>query len=867
MATERFNIAVIGAGPAGLSAAGRAAECDREAGGGPTHILLEGTALHANTIQKYQKGKHVMDEPGYLDLRSPVDFAAGTREAILDTWAEDIRATGINLRCGAEVVKIEGQRGGFTIHCGDGSTVAAEHVVLAIGTQGNPRRLGVAGDTSEFVQYQLDDPDEYSGEDILVIGAGDAAIENALGLARGNRVVIVNRKDEFSRAKQGNLDAILAAINNGEVALSCRYEASVKALELPAAPGKAGAVVLNTPDGDERLPCHRIIARLGSIPPRKFLEACGIALPSESPEALPELDGHYQCNVPGLHVIGALAGYPLIKQAMNQGYDVVEFIHGREVKPVEHPLLALKFGLLPYAAEVDELLALYQQRVPMFARMNALAFRELILESEIRYSVADKTGYKEAAAQRGKLREQRLKDIKDARAADDERRRELGKAPKPAGGEEPDIVTRVMRVGEYLYRHGDYTNSFFTITEGSVTLRAPNGVETQLEAGQFFGEMSLLSGRPRSGDAVAGPDTILIETPRRTMVKLMAANADVAKGIDALFLQRSLQQFFAPSLSYREMREIAQTVSVGHYNRGEVIYREGDPGDRLFLIRTGTVGLSGEREGGVRALGQPQSGQIFGQVALMGDPTRRETAVATVRTEAIEIQQPEFLALLRKAPESVAFLQDETTRQLRHSSQMESAGEASGVISFLLDQGVGEATDVLVIDESLCVGCDNCEVACAETHDGISRLDRKGGARFANINLATACRHCEHPHCMKECPPDAIHRQPSGEVFIDDTCIGCGNCESNCPYNVISMTYDAPKKPGLLQWLLLGRGPGPGMDPLAVPTEKAKKAGKKAVKCDACYSRAAGPACVQACPTGAALRIAPSDFASLVSRD
>ena len=59
------------------------------------------------------------------------------------------------------------------------------------------------------------------------------------------------------------------------------------------------------------------------------------------------------------------------------------------------------------------------------------------------------------------------------------------------------------------------------------------------------------------------------------------------------------------------------------------------------------------------------------------------------------------------------------------------------------------------------------------------------------------------------------HRGPDGEVFIDDPCIGCGNCQRNCPYGVIRMDAKPPKKPGLLSWLLFGAGPGPGLTPSA----------------------------------------------------
>lgn len=117
---------------------------------------------------------------------------------------------------------------------------------------------------------------------------------------------------------------------------------------------------------------------------------------------------------------------------------------------------------------------------------------------------------------------------------------------------------------------------------------------------------------------------------------------------------------------------------------------------------------------------------------------------------------------------------------------------------------------------------------------------------------------------MKDCPPNAIRRSQTGEVYIDDTCIGCGNCQTNCPYDVIRMEYEAPKKPGLLSWLLAGAGNGPGEESDYHATERAKAKGKKAVKCDACIDVRNGPACVQACPTGAAIRIGPERFVDLI---
>jgi CRP-like cAMP-binding protein len=93
--------------------------------------------------------------------------------------------------------------------------------------------------------------------------------------------------------------------------------------------------------------------------------------------------------------------------------------------------------------------------------------------------------------------------------------------------------TRIIREGEAIYEPGEFGTSFFTIVNGEVTLEttAPHNIRTTLGRGEFFGEMSLLSGRPRLERAIAGAGCIVVETPRRTMLKLMNSNEEVRSGI------------------------------------------------------------------------------------------------------------------------------------------------------------------------------------------------------------------------------------------------------------------------------------------------------------------------------------------------
>ncbi|MCB1601064.1 MAG: cyclic nucleotide-binding domain-containing protein [Rhodanobacteraceae bacterium] len=789
--SEILEIAIVGSGPGGISAAARAAELK------VPHVLLEAAPHLSNTIFRYQKGKHVMAEPEALPLRSPLEFSQGSRESILEAWDQGVAKIGVNVRHGAEVSAIKKVDDHFEISIGRTDKVRARNVVLGIGLQGNIRKLGVPGDDAPFVQYQLDDPDEYEAETIIVVGAGDAAIENAVALAKQNQVIIVNRRDEFARAKEGNLRNILKAIEDGTI--ECYYGAAPERVDKLSVGRKPGRLILNTPKGRAQILCDRIIGRLGANPPRAFVEACGVVFPNKDPSAVPAISERYESNVPGLYIVGALGGYPLIKQAMNQGYEVIEYILGNSVEPADEPLLRAKFEKMPGFTSVSAALAKIQAAVPLLATITPLQLREFMIDSQIR-------------------------------------------SPKS---------------GEVIFKRNDYTNSFFCIIEGQVQVAIDDAGKNRitLGAGEFFGEMSLISGRRRSATVYAGPNCVLIETPRRSMQKLINSVDAVKKLVDRTFIARALAARFGADVTQAQINEVVSGASLARYKAGETLFREGDEGDSLHLVRVGSLTISRSIGGRDVVLSYVPAGNYVGEMAIIGGGKRSATAKAAVATETIKVDRDSFNKLLMQNPTLRGKLAMEVKQRTAENITMQAAASGGDLISFLVGQGLGEATDVLLIDESLCVRCDNCEKACAETHGGTSRLDREAGPTFANVHVPTSCRHCEHPHCMKDCPADAIHRAPNGEVFIADNCIGCGNCERNCPYGVIHMSAKPKKKPGLLQWLLLGAGPGPGNSPYDPDSHE-----KKAVKCDMCKDLKGGAACVRACPTGAAIRISPEQL-------
>jgi thioredoxin reductase/CRP-like cAMP-binding protein/Fe-S-cluster-containing hydrogenase component 2 len=804
---DTYRVAIVGSGPAGLSAAAHAAAL------GMSHILIEKTDHLSDTIFKYQKGKHVMATPSNLVLRSDLEFDAGKREHILDTWDRQIEEHKVNVRLNAEVTAITGETGNFTIELKGGEQITAEAVIMAIGTQGNPNKLRTPGADLPHIQYQLDDPGEYFDEHITVVGSGDAGIENALGLAadpkQNNTVSILNRRADFARAKAANVALLEEAERDGRINV-CRETSPVEVREKE--------IVLETRDGQVTIRCDRIIARTGSQPPRGFVEGCGIEFTSEERSAFPKLSPSFETTKSGIHVIGALAGYPLIKHCMNQGYDVIEFLNGNaDLKPADEPILADKFAALPGNRSVDEWLEVFRNNIVILRELSPLQMRELMLDSDV--------------------------------AAFD--------------------------TGDIIFVRNDPGSSMFAIAEGSVLVEVnpdDSSVTVPIEQGSIFGEVGLISGRRRGSTIRAAEPVVTMELSRNAALKLLATAPSANRAVNRITIERQLLQMFGSGLTQDDVAELVEAAELMQVPAGKNVIDEGAEDKDIFVIQQGSMIVEKNIGGNPIFLSYLPAGSYFGEMAVIDGSKRTATVKAAIKSEVIRFPGDAFMRLLDRNPKlRERALADMASRRKvnafveeRKESFSSAVDMYSSTAKFLVDNGLGEATDVLLIDESLCVGCDNCEKACADSHDGLSRLDREAGRTYAHLHVPTSCRHCEHPHCMADCPPNAIKRGADGEVFIDETCIGCGNCQRNCPYGVIRMDSKPPKKPSLLSWLFFGAGPGPGEASYEWRKSTAEKKGleqaKLAIKCDMCAGIDGGPACVRACPTGAAIRVAPEKF-------
>ena len=379
--------------------------------------------------------------------------------------------------------------------------------------------------------------------------------------------------------------------------------------------------------------------------------------------------------------------------------------------------------------------------------------------------------------------------------------------------------------------------------DASVDLAYGNPV-ADLGPGDLFGEMTCMSFYPRSATVRAESDVVAFEM-LRNVLDIMLKNKTFRAQIDQNYRRRALESHLRGVPMFVELapdfiEHLKESVELERFAPGQIIARQGDPADSFYLVRIGFVKVSESYPGGELVLAYLSRGDYFGEIGLLGGGLRTATCTALDHVELVRVSVGDFQQMVERFP-GVRQGLEAVAAERRAQNQQRMQMVHSVPIDQFLSQGLMEAQSLLILDLQNCTRCDACVNACADAHDGVTRLVREG-LRFGQYLVATSCRQCRDPLCMVGCPVGSIRRRNSLEVIIEDWCIGCGLCARNCPYGNINLhpfevLADDPDRPGRQKAVLK----------------------QKATSCDLC-THLKEPSCVYACPHDAAHRVDPRTF-------
>lgn len=390
-------------------------------------------------------------------------------------------------------------------------------------------------------------------------------------------------------------------------------------------------------------------------------------------------------------------------------------------------------------------------------------------------------------------------------------------------------------------REGD--GGQFIRADAPVDLPYDNPIAVMQEK-DLFGEMTCLNFTPRAATVRAGDDCVVLEM-LRNVLHMLRKNKAFREQLDKVYRERALNQHLrsVPILNGIDDKFIDQLksrVELLHFDAGDPIVKQGDAADAFYLIRVGCVRVSQMHPGGEMVLTYLSRGEYFGEMGLLKGGKRTASCTALDHVEVVKIRKADFDFMLSWFEDLRPKFEKEAARREEASRVMTERAPSVPLDDFL-GQGLMHAQSLLLLDLEKCTRCDECVRACADAHDGVTRLVREG-LRFDKYLVPTSCRSCMDPLCMVGCPVGSIRRKESLEVIIEDWCIGCGLCAQQCPYGNISMhpfevSIDDPSKPGYKKAALK----------------------EKAVLCDLC-TELKEPSCVYACPHDAAHRVDARSF-------
>ncbi|MBX7100479.1 MAG: NAD(P)-binding domain-containing protein [Myxococcaceae bacterium] len=257
------DVAVVGAGPAGLATALGLKEKGRS-----FRVLEQDTV--GGTIAHYPRQKVVMSERIDLPFYGPFGNTYISKEELIASWSKAIQKGGLKVEEGVKVQGIEGQDGLFAVKTSKGD-VLARKVVLAVGRRGSPRKLGCPGEELEKVSYRLIDPEQYDGAKVLVVGGGDSALEAAVAVAAESdaEVTLSYRNGQLGKCREANKRRFTELVAKGTI--KAMMPSQVRAV-------RKHDVVLESEGTQIAVRNDYVVVCIGGEAPTEFLNQAGVKL-------------------------------------------------------------------------------------------------------------------------------------------------------------------------------------------------------------------------------------------------------------------------------------------------------------------------------------------------------------------------------------------------------------------------------------------------------------------------------------------------------------------------------------------------------------------------------------------------------------
>jgi thioredoxin reductase (NADPH) len=301
-----YDLVIVGAGPAGLSAALTACYLRLK------HVVLEATKAGGILVRTYP----------WKEVDSFIGFYELSAQKVANLMVTHVKKEGCMIREGEEVEEIRKISKTFEVKTRKGR-YKTKTVLIATGTAGTPRKLGIPGEENPNVYYSIIDPKKHEGKKVLVVGGGDTALESALVLERANaKVYLAHRRDQF-RAMEKTQEEV--------------KRSKIKILwntELKEIFGKKGiekVKLINNKTNEERyLGVEEVFIFIGSVFEIGFLNDLGIRMESGK---IP-VDEEMRTNVEGVFAAGDITGkLKRIPEAIGEGHLAVYSIYKYLKKP------------------------------------------------------------------------------------------------------------------------------------------------------------------------------------------------------------------------------------------------------------------------------------------------------------------------------------------------------------------------------------------------------------------------------------------------------------------------------------------------------------------------------------------------------